>query len=107
MSAAAFLDVLPLVVRFGVDRASGAGFGVVLCREDLRAGGLSIGGSVLGTSTTGVVAASPGLSIGGGDFVGVVTVYAGSWGGVVTGTSLIGAWCPDSAFGGYESTICL
>ena len=107
VSAAAFLDVLPLVVRFGVDRASGAGFGVVLCREDLRAGGLPTSGSVLGASTTGVVAASPGLSSSGGDVGGVGTVNAGSWGGVETGTSLMGARCPDSACGGCESTICL
>ena len=79
VSAAAFLDVLPLVVLIGVDRASGAGFGAVLCREDLRLVGLSIGGSVVGASTTGVFAASPGMSIGGGDTGGVVTAYAGSW----------------------------
>ena len=74
VSAATFLPAFPLVVLFGVDMASGAGFGAVLCQEDLRAGGLSVGGSTLGTSTTGVVAASPGSSSGVGDFGGVVTV---------------------------------
>ena len=67
------LFVFPLVVLFGVDMASGAGFGAVLCREDLREGGLLIGGSTSVMSTTGVVAVYLGSSDGAGDFGGVVT----------------------------------
>ena len=107
VAAATFLAVLPLFVLFGVDRASGAVFGVVLSREDVRAGGLLIGGSTGGASMTGGVADFLGSASVGGVVGGVVTAYAGSWGGVVTGTSLMGARCPDSAFGGCESTIYL
>ena len=38
VSAATILLAFPLVVLFGVDMASGTGFGAVLCREDLCGG---------------------------------------------------------------------
>ena len=47
VSAAAFLRASPPCVLFGVDMASGGGFGAVLRREDIRKGAVLIGGSTV------------------------------------------------------------